>query len=288
MKNTILCLTAAALCASAPMAAAKHHAQKQESANAPNMALEKILRSETRKDDKPRDKYRNPLATLQFMGITPDMTVAEYAPGGGWYSRILAPYLHTSGKFIGIQFTPDLLPFPDERKERIRTFNDKFPKNVAKWTGLEAGNFSGYTMDTIPNELNGTVDFIFVPRMLHNLLRWNMADSEIKAMRALLKDDGYLGIVQHRAKADAPYSYSDGNKGYLREADVINFMNLHGFDLAKKSEINANAKDTANYDAGVWTLLPRLRTPKDDPETKAKYRAIGESDRMTLLFRKRP
>jgi predicted methyltransferase len=121
-------------------------------------------------------------------------------------------------------------------------------------------------------------------RMMHNIMNWNIADAEIKAMRDLLKPDGLIGIEQHRAKADAPYSYADGSKGYMREADIIKFMEVNGFELVAKSEINANPKDIANWPDGVWTLPPALRLKDVD---RAKYTAIGESDRMTLLFKKR-
>ena len=137
------------------------------------------------------------------------------------------------------------------------------------------------TLETIPEAEKGTFDRIIVARMMHNLLRWNNADSEIKAMRALLKDGGMIGIEQHRAKPNAPYAYADGSKGYLREADVIKFMEVHGFDFVAKSEANANARDSANYPEGVWELPPVLRTKRED------LKAVGESDRMTLLFRKR-
>ena len=270
------------------VACAEHHGDKKMAASKDNAALDGVLKSDIRKGDMARDKYRNPGKTLTFMGVTPEMTVAEYAPGGGWYSRVLAPYVAEKGKFIGLQFAPDPLPFPDTAKERIRGFNTAFPESLAKSSGLDASKITAYTTDTIPDEAKGTVDFVFIPRMLHNLLRWNVADSEIKAIRALLKDGGTLGIVQHRAKDDAPYSYTDGNKGYLRTADVVAFMDLNGFELVKKAEINANTKDTADYEKGVWTLPPGLRTSKDNAENKAKYSAIGESDRMTLLFKKRP
>jgi hypothetical protein len=93
-----------------------------------------------------------------------------------------------------------------------------------------------------------------------------------------------MRIEQHRAKADAPYSYTNGSKGYMREADIINFMEIHGFELVAKSEVNANPKDSANWPDGVWTLPPALRLKDVD---RAKYEAIGETDRMTLLFKKR-
>jgi predicted methyltransferase len=118
---------------------------------------------------------------------------------------------------------------------------------------------------------------------MHGLLNGNRADSELRAVRGLLKDDGMVGVVQHRAKADAPWEISHGTRGYLKEAQVIALFELHGFELVGKSEINANAKDPANWDGGVWTLPPVLRY---EQENRAQYEAIGESDRMTLLFRK--
>ena len=93
-----------------------------------------------------------------------------------------------------------------------------------------------------------------------------------------------LGVVQHRARADAPDSYTDGNKGYMRQQNVIDLIAAHGFELVGTSEINANPKDTADYPGGVWTLPP---TFQGDAADRARYEAIGESDRMTLLFRKR-
>lgn len=293
MKNMLISSAALLALSTMPAHASNHVSDAREAAGtydaaAAGESLAKILMSETRKDDRARDQYRNPKETIHFLGITPDMTVAEYAPGGGWYSRVIAPYVADKGKFIGIQFAPDPLPYSDETKDRIRQFNETFPGKVAEWTGMDAVKFSGYLTSTIPEDMNGTVDIVFIPRMMHNLFSWNTASSEIKAMRALLKDDGHIGIVQHRAKADAPYSYTDGSKGYLREADVVAFMDIHGFDLVKKSEINANSKDPADHEKGVWTLPPRLSTSKDDAQAKARYLAIGESDRMTLLFKKRP
>ena len=234
---------------------------------------------------RPRDKYRNPLETLTFFGVKPTDTVVEYVPGGGWYSKILAPYVADKGKYIGLTFAPDPLPFGDEAKERIRGFPAKFPNDVAGWTGMPAEKFSAYTADKVPEEAMGTADFVVIPRMMHNLMRWNLADSEIKVMRSMLKDGGTLGIVQHRAKDDAPFSFADGNKGYLHTAAVVNFMEAHGFELVKQSEVNANPRDTADYPKGVWTLPPRYAEGDLD---KARYAAIGESDRMTLLFRKLP
>lgn len=285
MKKTLTAMgafTVLALATTMP-ATAKHH-EKGDAMHS-GEALTAIVAHERRGDDKARDKYRNPVETLSFFGVKPTDTVVEYVPGGGWYSKILAPYVADKGKYIGLTFAPDPLPFGEEAKERIRGFPAKFPNDVAGWTGMPAETFSAYTADNVPEDVMGTADFVMIPRMMHNLMRWNLADSEIKVMRSMLKDGGTLGIVQHRAKDDAPFSFADGNKGYLHTAAVVNFMEAHGFELVKQSEINANPKDTADYPKGVWTLPPRYAEGDVD---KARYTAIGESDRMTLLFRKLP
>ncbi len=263
-------------------ASANHHAKEGVSHET---SLNAVIAHERRAEDKVRDIFRHPAETVSFFGIKPSHTVVEYVPGGGWYSRVLAPYVAEKGKFIGLTFAPDPLPFGDEAKERIRGFAAKFPNDVAEWTGMPAAKFSAYTADKVPEEANGTADFVIIPRMMHNLMRWNLADSEIKVMRNMLKDGGMVGIIQHRAKDGTPFSYADGNKGYLRTDTVVKFMEAHGFELVKQSEVNANPKDTADYPKGVWTLPPRYAEGDTD---KAKFTAIGESDRMTLLFKKLP
>ncbi|WP_156841508.1 class I SAM-dependent methyltransferase [Novosphingobium aquimarinum] len=245
--------------------------------------LELAAASPSRKADSGRDTYRNPVATLAFLGVRPDMKVGEYAPGGGWYSRVLAPYLAGEGELVGLFFDKDADGIPERYRAGAPEQAAKFGGQVAGWSGKPEAKVSGFSLDAVPDDQKGTFDRILVMRMMHNLMRWNAADSEIGTMRELLKPDGMIGIVQHRAKADAPWSYANGEHGYLREADVIKLMELNGFELVGKSEINANPKDTANWESGVWTLPPTYALKDKD---KAKYEAIGESDRMTLLFRK--
>lgn len=285
MKNILMTtgLAAAFAMVAATPVLAKHH--EKDGMTHDDAELAAIVAHERRGEDKARDKYRHPSETLSFFGLKPEHTVVEYVPGGGWYSKILAPYVADKGKFIGLTFAPDTVPFGDEAKERLRGFPAKFPTDVAGWTGMPAETFSAYTSDAVPDDVNGTADFVIIPRMMHNLLRWNLADSEIKAMRKMLKDGGMVGIVQHRAKDGTPFSYADGNKGYLRTDTVVKFMEVNGFELIRQSEINANPNDTADYPGGVWTLPPRYGAGETD---KARYTAIGESDRMTLLFRKLP
>ncbi|MCK9541872.1 MAG: methyltransferase [Novosphingobium sp.] len=255
------------------------------SAKAVDPALAAAVADPRREADRARDRWRHPAQTLAFFGVAPDMKVGEYAPGGGWYSRILGAHLAPSGKFAGLFFNPDAGPFNEKTRDGIRAGIAKFPADVAGWTGQPAERFAAFSLGAVPEGEKGTFDRIIVIRMMHNLMRWNIADSEIKAMRDLLKDGGLIGVVQHRAKADAPFSYADGSKGYLREADVIRFMEVNGFELAARSDINANAADSADWPDGVWTLPPALAKKDVD---RARYEAVGESDRMTLLFRKRP
>lgn len=258
-------------------AMADHHME----ADGMEKALKAAVSDTNRADDAKRDAYRHPVETLHFFKVAPDMKVGEYAPGGGWYSKVLGNYLKDQGELVGLFFNPEVLT--NRYGQGAADDAASFPGKVAEWTGTDASKVGGMTLNAVSDEDKGTFDRVLVFRMMHNMMRWNIADSEIKAMRELLKDDGMLGIVQHRAKADAPWSYADGNHGYLREADVIKLMEVNGFELVDSSEVNANPKDSADYEGGVWTLPPSYALGDRDKE---KYAAIGESDRMTLLFKK--
>lgn len=244
-------------------------------------ALLAAIADPRRNEDRARDVWRKPAETLSFFQVGPAMKVGEYAPGGGWYSRLLGLYLGPKGKLVGLYFNPLSGPFNEKSQQGIRDGAAKYPAEVAGWSGLPAERFAAMTLEAVPEAEKGTFDRIIVARAIHNLLRWNIADSEIKTMRALLKDGGMIGIEQHRAKPGAPYAYADGSNGYLREADVIKFMEVHGFEFVGQSEANANPKDSADHPEGVWELPPTLGTKREE------LKAIGESDRMTLLFRKR-
>ena len=235
----------------------------------------------TRAEDRARDRYRNPTETLAFFHVGPHMKVGEYAPGGGWYTRVLGHYLGGEGQLVGLYFDPTGGPFNEQAQQRIREGAAGFGAEAAEFTGLPAERFSGFTLENLPEDQVGTFDRILLFRMMHNMMRWNIADSEIKKMRALLKPGGMLGIVQHRAPEDAAADYANGSKGYLRQQDVVGFVEALGFELVGSSEINANPRDPANHVEGVWEMPPMLRTEREE------LRELGESDRMTLLFRKR-
>ena len=292
MKKLILVAAASGLALAAPPMAHQHmdhsaHAAQGDAHILDTAAFNKMhgeavsgaINHPTRKEDKARDAHRHPAEVLAFFHVGPHMKVGEYAPGGGWYSRLLGHYLGGEGQLVGLYTNPLTATADPARQQRARDMAAGFGAEVAGYTGLPAEKFSGLTLDKAA-EQKGTFDRILVFRALHSPTRSGTADTEIRAMRELLKDDGMIGIVQHRAKADAPWAYANGSKGYLKQQDVVDFMRLNGFDLVAESEINANAKDPANHPEGVWEMPPVLATKRDD------LKGLGESDRMTLLFKK--
>ena len=280
-------LLASAMLAMAVPAAADHHElpDPTEFAATHAEALSGAINHPSRAEDRARDEFRNPAETLAFFRVEPDMKVGEYAPGGGWYTRFLGHYLGGEGQLVGLYFDPTSGPFNAESQQGIRDGAAGFPAEAAEFTGLPAENFSAMTLDAVPEGEAGTFDRVLVIRMMHNMMRWNNADSELKKMRELLKPGGMLGIVQHRAPEDATADYANGSKGYLRQDDVVGYVEALGFEFVGSSEVNANPNDPANWEGGVWTMPPSLG---GDDEMDARTRDLGESDRMTLLFRKRP
>ncbi|MFN3819574.1 class I SAM-dependent methyltransferase [Blastomonas sp.] len=247
-------------------------------------AIDAAVAADLRGEDKARDQYRHPKETLEFFQVKPDMVVAEYAADAGWYSKILAPLTATSGKYVALGVSPSSPSLSAERKATMAAYPTSYPERAAKATGVGPDKIHAYVANAVPAEMQGKIDRVLIFRMLHNLQRSGILGSELDAIHAMLAPGGMVGVVQHRAKADAPAAYVDGSKGYLKEADVIAMFEQHGFELAGKSEINANPKDPADHAQGVWTLPPNYALKDQD---KAKYAAIGESDRMTLLFKKK-
>jgi predicted methyltransferase len=250
-----------------------------------NARLDQALAADIRADDRARDAFRHPAETLAFFQVEPTHTVIEYAPGGGWYTRILAPYLADEGRYIGVGFGPEAVTaaLGEDAAASVREGGESFAATQSEAMGLPAEKVPFYFTDSIPEDLNGTVDRALVIRMTHNLMRWGIAESEVAALYKALKPGGLLGAVQHRAKPDAPLEYVDGSKGYLKYADTVALFEGAGFEFVEASEINANPKDTADYEDGVWTLPPTYARGDED---RATFEGIGESDRMTLLFRK--
>jgi len=281
LKSYAAAIAPLALAVAVPTAAwADHHA----SAAQHDPAMHAALMQDNRAEDKARDQYRHPAETLAFFQVKPGMTVADFMPSGGWYTRVLVPYLGPDGRYIGLNPDPSLI-----EDEGGRTYMSKLVPNFAEKS--PTWNLSGAAVDNITSadlgaEHNGTVDRVLIFREMHNLTRMGIAATELERIHALLKPDGMLGIVQHRARADAPDDYVTGSNGYLRQADVIAMVEAQGFELVEASEINANAKDPANWEGGVWSLPPSY-SGADDEATRAARAALGESDRMTLLFKKK-
>ncbi len=243
-------------------------------------------------EDRARDGARHPAETLRFFRVEPGMTVAEGLPGSGWYSRILARYLGKKGTLYGVNYANRMWPMfsfaTPEWIEKRMAATSKFPSQVREYagTGITA---KGFTFATVPQEVTGTVDRVLLIRALHNLNRFEAQagtrTQALAAVRGMLKKDGLVGVVQHRAPASASAEWADGSNGYLKQADVIAMFEQAGFELVESSEINANPKDKPGAGDNVWRLPPSLRDSKDDPEKREAMLAIGESDRMTLLFR---
>ncbi len=235
--------------------------------------LERAVSSEERDPKNTiRDSSRHPLETLSFFGIKSDMTIIELSPGGGWYTEILANFLHEPGKLIAAHFDPN-----SERayyKRSRANFEKKMSANSM---------FDAVEMVAINSNLAepNTVDAVLTFRNLHNWLGSDM-DLIFSNSYKALKPGGIFGVVEHRAK---PGTSMEAMKksGYVSEEHAIEIAKKHGFKLMAKSEINANPKDSTDHPGGVWTLPPNLRLKDVDRE---KYLEIGESDRMTLLFKK--
>jgi predicted methyltransferase len=275
--------------ASAAVRAAAAEANKavDEAVAAADMAaLRQAVAGAWRTDaEKARDAYRHPVGTLGFWQIRPDMNVVEIRPGGGYWTDILAPYLATGGgKLIVTSGDPDkMTPAQIAGRDRfLKTYQD----NPTLFGTLGVGVFAANSDK--PLAPAGSVDLIISSRNFHGFVLQNIKDYAIKSMFDALKPGGLVGIEQHRGDARRA---QDANTGYMRQDWVIGEMRKGGFEFVGSSELNANPSDTKDHPFGVWTLPPTLQTaPNGQPANPSfdntKYKAIGESDRMTLLFRK--
>ncbi|PVY62594.1 class I SAM-dependent methyltransferase [Pusillimonas noertemannii] len=225
-----------------------------------------------------RDAARHPYGTLSFFGIQPNMTVVELSPGGGWYTEILAPYLRDAGRYIAAAYGED------SPKEYRRGYTANFKKKLA----ADPTRFGKVQLTVFepPSNLSyappGSADLVLTFRNLHNWLSYG--DDNMKrvfqSVYDTLKPGGVFGVVEHRLPENMKQD-ATASSGYMHESYVIEMAESVGFKLAAKSEINANPKDTADHPNGVWALPPTYRNKDKD---RARYEAIGESDRMTLKF----
>ena len=254
------------------------------------VALENALAAQN-PEIQARYSFRKPKETLEFFGIEPGMTVAEVLPGGGWYSKILLPYLGESGELVGINYPLDVWKSfswmtPESLVER-QAWPEIWPEKARDWGGENSASISAYAFDAIPDSADNSLDAILFIRALHNLARFNdktgSLDKALAASYRLLKPGGIVGVVQHQAREDRSDEWADGSSGYIKRSFLVEQMEKAGFELIAESDINANHLDQAKEGDIVWRLLPSLR---GSDETKEARRAIGESNRMTLKFQK--
>ncbi|WP_430391608.1 class I SAM-dependent methyltransferase [Dyella sp. 20L07] len=239
--------------------------------------LDQVLAGSWRSpENKARDVYRHPKATLQFFGIRPDLTVIEITPGGGWYSEILAPLLHDNGHYIAAITKPK--PSGDaEASANLTGLRAKFAADAEHYGKAQVVEFDPKAPSF---GAPGSADLVLTFRNVHNWVMADTAPAMFKAFYTALRPGGVLGVVDHRAADNASLD-AVKESGYLPTSLVVKLATDAGFQLEEKSEINANPKDTKDYPKGVWTLPPTLTLGDQD---RAKYLAIGESDRMTLRF----
>jgi predicted methyltransferase len=222
--------------------------------------------------NKARDVYRHPKATLQFFGLQPDQTVIEITPGAGWYSEVLAPLLRDNGHYIAAVTDNNA-----EAKQDVAALRAKFAADPTEYAKAGIATFNPQAPVFGPA---GSADMVLTFRNVHNWAMAGTAQAMFKAFYAVLKPGGVLGVVDHRAAPGATLD-SVKSSGYLPTDYIIKLATDAGFKLDGQSEVNANPKDTKDYPKGVWTLPPTLTLGDQD---RAKYLAIGESDRMTLRF----
>lgn len=254
------------------------------------MTLAEAVGAETRSDsEKARDAWRHPVETLEFFGLTPDMKVVEVWPGGGWYTNILAPWLGSGGgTLVAAGFDAAAIE-DEERRARTEARLEEFKAAYAdpRFGTIE---YTAFSASSGPLTADGSADAVLTFRNIHNWMSGGYTEKFFADAYLALKPGGVLGVVEHRlpsTQAQDPKASS----GYVHEDYVKALATAAGFEFVESSEVNANPADTADHPFGVWTLPPNSSTTARDGSTvegfdPAKYEAIGESDRMTLKFRK--
>lgn len=227
-----------------------------------------------------RDQYRHPVEVLSFFQVEPQHTVVEIWPSGGWWTEILAPYVRNCGQYIAAGFALDANRTPGWRKRIQNDYNDWLANDPERFDQVRVTGLSIPERPQIAEA--GSADRVLTFRNVHNWMNGDYAPAVFDSMYAALKPGGLLGLVEHRAEQGTPLEQML-ESGYVTEDRVVQMAVAAGFELIDRSEINANPADTKDHPQGVWSLPPSYRGGE---ETVEQFRPIGESDRMTLLFRK--
>jgi len=236
-----------------------------------------------------RNRYRHPVGTLTFLGLEDGMTVMEIWPGGGWYTEVLAPVMQHHGQFIVAAYDVDVPDQPQYRYGLQKTMLEKFSSRPDVYDQVAIVPFSPPASASLGEA--DSIDLLLTFRNTHGWVSDGVAQMIFTEFARVLKPGGIFGIVQHRAGPGTDPEKT-AEMGYVSEEGVVALARGAGLYLEARSEVNANPADTGDYEGGVWTLPPGLsqcREIEDEDETAAcrgQYRAIGESDRMTLRFRK--
>ena len=297
MHKYIVLLLAVTLAACQPAEEAKIDSAAEKTAAAESAKEDSRLA--TALDAQPEDvqaryQYRHPKETLEFFGIEPGMIVVEGLPGRGWYTKVLLPYLGKDGHLIGATYAMDMWPnFAFANAEFLKTqstWTTDWPVSAEEWRDQDSATVAAFNFGAMPESLAGTADVVFLIRVLHNLANFEdeggFLSEAMADVFATLKPGGMLGVVQHQARDDMSDEFADGSHGYLKKSFVIAVAEQAGFEFVAESAINENPKDQPGEDDVVWRLPPSFGTSQDNPELKAEMEAIGESNRMTLKFRK--
>lgn len=274
------------------IAACSHKSTQPVNDKAADVVLLKEVISARSDKDKARDQYRHPLETISFFRISPSDTVVELLPSGGWYTRVLAPYLAEDGALYGLNYSDVVWEqfrarFGDEQIEARKRSMETWRDRVVEFGGNDRG--IGVKVGENNSAIHGTADHVLMSRGIHHVFRFENSLSTFTATleeaKALLKSGGYVGVVQHRAPEESADEWAVGANGYVKQSAVIAAFENAGFVLVERSEINANPLDKPKESDNVWRLPPTQVGHKNE-ESKLRAAAIGESDRMTLLFQK--